>query len=197
MSGFGGKADLRPRRSEFAVLLGDGAVGLLGVGLDCCLRRPRQVRPGGGQGSAHGVETHGRGRDLGGNRVRGCCPRISAKLLKPTPDLPRAVRPQRQISRNAIFKGVSCVFLGRDVLSLWEKVARIDRCEPDEGSASAERIPHPSAMRRIASTLSHKGRGEEVRGYPHEILLLLAIAGELSGAHRAQSQKPAGRGRVR
>ena len=42
-------------------------------------------------------------------------------------------------------------------------------------------------MLRIASTLSHKGRGEE-SGAPHEILLLLAIAGEFSRSHRAQSE---------
>src|SRR4051812_47356320 len=37
----------------------------------------------------------------------------------------------------------------------------IDRREiaPDEGSASAERTPHPSSLRE--ATLSHKGRGEK------------------------------------
>jgi hypothetical protein len=30
---------------------------------------------------------------------------------------------------------------------------------PVEGSLSAETTPHPSAMLRIAATLSHKGRG--------------------------------------
>jgi hypothetical protein len=43
---------------------------------------------------------------------------------------------------------------------LWEKVAWT-QSTPDEGSVSAERTPHPSAMLRIVSTLSHKGRGEK------------------------------------
>jgi hypothetical protein len=45
------------------------------------------------------------------------------------------------------------------LLPLWEKVARTQSAT-DEGSVSAERTPHPSAMLRITSTLSHKGRGE-------------------------------------
>src|ERR1700694_5530670 len=47
------------------------------------------------------------------------------------------------------------------LLPLWEKVART-KSVPDEGSLflSIDRTPHPSAMLRIASTLSHKGRGE-------------------------------------
>jgi hypothetical protein len=48
---------------------------------------------------------------------------------------------------------------------LWEKVARASA--PDEGFyqralLAVERTPHPAAMLRIASTLSHKGRGEAV-----------------------------------
>jgi hypothetical protein len=36
---------------------------------------------------------------------------------------------------------------------------------PDEGSFSGRETvtPHPSAMLRIAATLSHKGRGEETK----------------------------------
>jgi hypothetical protein len=54
------------------------------------------------------------------------------------------------------------VEVGSSLLPLWEKVART-KSVPDEGSIAAERSPHPSAMLRIASTLSHKGRGEEGR----------------------------------
>jgi hypothetical protein len=32
---------------------------------------------------------------------------------------------------------------------------------PDEGSASAERTPHPSSLREVTLSHSHKGRGEE------------------------------------
>jgi hypothetical protein len=39
---------------------------------------------------------------------------------------------------------------------LWEKVARIARCEPDEGSLSAETDPSP---RFAEATLFHRGRG--------------------------------------
>jgi hypothetical protein len=47
---------------------------------------------------------------------------------------------------------------------LWEKVART-KSAPDEGFLSAGNRPlTPSAMLRIASTLSHKGRGEEKPG---------------------------------
>jgi hypothetical protein len=43
------------------------------------------------------------------------------------------------------------------LLPLWEKVAWT-KSAPDEGSASAERTPHPSSLRE--ATLSHKGRGD-------------------------------------
>ena len=42
-----------------------------------------------------------------------------------------------------------------------------------------------------------KSGDDRVAEVPHEILLLLAIAGELSGSHRAQSEEPAGGRRVR
>src|ERR1700738_4618183 len=44
------------------------------------------------------------------------------------------------------------------LLPLWEKVARTQSAS-DEGSASAERTPHPPSLRE--GTLSHTGRGEE------------------------------------
>jgi glutathione S-transferase len=47
--------------------------------------------------------------------------------------------------------------------------------------------PHPSSLRE--ATLSHKGEGKRMRGRPMKILLLLAIAGEFSRPHRAQSEK--------
>src|SRR6185369_712653 len=43
------------------------------------------------------------------------------------------------------------------LLPLWEKVARIDRCEPDEGSLSAETDPSPGALRAPPSPTRGEG----------------------------------------
>src|SRR5437763_6805674 len=46
------------------------------------------------------------------------------------------------------------------LLPLWEKVARIARCETDEGYVSTERTPHPPSL--CSGTFSHKGRREDL-----------------------------------
>jgi hypothetical protein len=62
---------------------------------------------------------------------------------------------------------------GQDLLP-FSPCGRRWRAAPDEGSVSAERYlsaestPHPSAMLRIASTLSRKGRGKKTRRQRHE-----------------------------
>ena len=72
---------------------------------------------------------------------------------------------------------------------------------PDEGSLSAEQISirGDRPLTRLRMRQAHsihplpQDRGEGKKcGVPHEILLLLAIAGEFSGSHCAQPQGPAG-----
>jgi len=54
------------------------------------------------------------------------------------------------------------------LLPLWEKVAR--KARRMRGLYPRRQTPHPSAMLRIASTLSHKGRGKAGRDNEYAVI---------------------------
>ena len=170
-------------------------------------RRQDRARPGRGLRRAQGHE-RGRDRALAGagaelHSLAGAGRRRSRRRWRPSPPttLPpriwpriRPAAPARCIWPGARRRsGPRAAFFPSPLVG--EGGAR---SAPDEGSLSAETDPSP-VSRCFASTIHPLPQGERgrERGVPHEILLLLAIAGEFSRAHRAQSEKRAGRCRVR
>ena len=79
-------------------------------------------------------------------------------------ELPRPARCERSAARIlasadpiSTLHGVVFSICVTDAVAEFSPCGRRWREAPDEGSLSAETTPHPSAMLRIASTLSHKG----------------------------------------